>query len=159
EGKAEQAEADARESIAICERSHNLLDTSASQAALARVLVVEKRFDEAKAAADITLRLAARSEAMPEWIDAQIALSLALYGSPPRDVEAALGAAHKALERARQLGLFGLAYEAQLAAGEIAAGGRRPAARAQLRALAHEADAHGFGLVARKARTAIALAR
>lgn len=155
-GNTRRAEADVREMIALCEAWHNASDLATAQIMLARISIAEQRFEEAKAAAETALGLAARSEAMPDWIDAQIALSRAVLGLHPRDVDTALAAAQTALDRARERGLLGHAYEARLAAGEIAARGHRADARAQLDALAAEAGQHGFGLIARKARAAAA---
>ncbi|HEX8114502.1 MAG TPA: protein kinase [Kofleriaceae bacterium] len=155
-GQTQRAEARVREMIALCEAKHNISDLVTAQVLLARISIAEHRFEEAKAAAEAALALAARTEAMPGWIDAQIALARAVLGLHPRDIDTALAAAQTALDRALERGLLGHAYEARLAAGEIAAQGHRPDARAQLRALADEADQHGFGLIARKARAAAA---
>lgn len=159
EGRTERAEAHIRECIATCMRTHDESDLATAQAALALVLVTERRFDEARITAEAALRLTARSEAMPDWIDARIALSWALFGSHPDDVDAALAEARMALDKARERGLVGQAYEARLAASAIAAQVHRVDASTQLRVLAAEADEHGFGLIASKARAAAARVR
>jgi len=151
-GHTARAEAVVRDAIAICERTHNHLDLVTALATLAQVLVAERRFGEARVVAETTLGLASHSEETPEWLDARIARAQARFGSHPEEIDGALADAQLALDRARERGLVGPAYEARLAAGTIAAGAHRPAAQAQLRALAREADEHGFGLVARKAR-------
>lgn len=157
DGQLARAEARARDCIAICERTHNRSDLANAQAVLADVLVAEHRFEDARAMAALALRLAAQIGEMPEWLDARIALARALAGLHPRDLDAALAEAQAALARARELGLVGPAYEARLAAGEIAVQGHRAGARVQLRILADEADAQGFHLIARKARAVVAM--
>jgi tetratricopeptide (TPR) repeat protein len=155
-GQLGRAEALAREAIAICVRSNNETSGVTSQSVLAGVLVAERRFDEARVTAESALRGADAIELTQEWIDARIALARARFGLHPADIDAALGDAEAALARARDRGLLGQAYEARLAAAEIAVQGGRPAARAQLRSLAEDADQHGFGLVVRRARAAAA---
>jgi eukaryotic-like serine/threonine-protein kinase len=158
-GQPERAETVVRASIAVCERTHDDSDLVTAQAVLARVLAAEQRFAEAKAAAEAALRLADRIETTPEWIDARIALAQVRIGLAPRDADAALGEAQAALDRARERGLVGQAYDARLAAGEIAAQAGRPEARSQLRALVEDAEQHGFGSIARRARAAAAAPR
>jgi tetratricopeptide (TPR) repeat protein/TolB-like protein len=153
-----RAEALARETLASCERTRNRLDLATAQATLAWVLVAERRFDEARAAAETALALATHSEETPEWLDARIALARARFGLHPDDVDGALAETQLALDRARDRGLVGRGYEARLAAGAIAAQAHRADAAAQLRALAQDAAEHGFGLVARKAKAAAELA-
>jgi serine/threonine protein kinase/tetratricopeptide (TPR) repeat protein len=153
-GQPERAEADARRIVEVCERIHDDSDLVTARAMLARVLAAEHRFADAKAAAEDALRLADHIEVAPEWIDARIALAQARFGLDPGQLDAALAEARAALDRARERGLVGQAYDAQLAAAEIAAHGRRPAALAQLRALADDAGRHGFGSIARRARAA-----
>jgi TolB-like protein/tRNA A-37 threonylcarbamoyl transferase component Bud32/tetratricopeptide (TPR) repeat protein len=153
-GELERAETTVRASLAVCERTHNESDLVTAQAILARVLAAEQRFAEAKVAAESASRLADRLETTPEWIDARIALAQARIGLAPRDANAALAETQAALDRARERGLLGHAYDARLAAGEIAAQTGRPEARSQLRALADDAEQHGFGAIARRARAA-----
>jgi serine/threonine protein kinase/tetratricopeptide (TPR) repeat protein len=54
--------------------------------------------------------------------------------------------------RAQMHGFAGYALRARLELGEISIRGRKPSARQDLEALAKEAEARGFGLIARKAR-------
>jgi hypothetical protein len=156
-GQLERAEADARRGVEICARTRNDWDLAASQVGLAHALIAEHRFEPARAAAETALHAAERVEQAQEWIDARIALAYARHGLQPRDLDAALADARAALDRARERGLVGLAYDARLAAGEIAAQAHRPEAAAQLQALADDADRHGFVLVARKARAVAAV--
>ncbi|HEX3479287.1 MAG TPA: protein kinase [Kofleriaceae bacterium] len=154
DGQTVHAEAQVRECIAICARTHDDFDLATAHVVLAEALLAERRFDEARVAAEAALRLASRSEVMSDWIDARIALSLALFGLHPNDIDAALAQDKLALHQARTSGLVGRIYEARLAAAVIAEKAHRPHASDELRALAGDADEHGFGLIARKARAA-----
>jgi tetratricopeptide (TPR) repeat protein/TolB-like protein len=122
---------------------------ASAQAVLARSLLGGLRPGDARKALDRALALSGRS------LSPHVRLAVAATAGP---VEAAEGRADKALLRldaalaeAVRLRLVGLQLELRLARGEIGIGSGRAAATGDLRALAGDARARGFGLLARKA--------
>ena len=122
---------------------------ASAQAVLARSLLEGKRPGDARQALERALALSGRSHSP------LVRLTVAAIAGR---VEAAEGRADDALLRldaalaeAVRLGLVGLQLELRLARGEIGIGSGRTTATSDLQALAEDARARGFGLVARKA--------
>lgn len=128
-----------------------------AQALLVLVLVAEGRAQEAVDTARRAAAAAERSEYRPAGLRLALARARAeaAVGRGPEALRLA-GAVHgEAVRR----GLVALAFEAQLARGEIEMrAGNTVAARARLEELARDAQARGFALIARKAAAAISSA-
>lgn len=153
-GRAPAAAETARHAAAEVARVGRSDDRLVAEAVLARALLAQNRLAEARELLAATRASAEESESPA------VRLSVALAGAR---LDAAAGdheGAERELERiaaeAGELALTHLVLEARLARGEIglSSPGEAATARSALEALAQEADARGFGLIARKARSA-----
>lgn len=142
-------------------RSENVPDLeAAAYAVLARSLLEQGKTEDAENA----VRLAASSSAKSQQPSVRIAVGIvvarvrAASSAHSSSKQQALQAIHdlRALaQKAQESGFLGLEFEARLAEGEIKpASGRTKDGLAQLASLAEEAQAKGFGLIARDALTA-----
>jgi tetratricopeptide (TPR) repeat protein len=153
EGKAQEAETLAREAEEVlrAERANDL--DALALATLTEALLAQGRQDDAQKSAEQVRTLAEKSQ------DRNVRFTAAILGARvraltgrPEDVAAALRSLESVRAEAAKLGYVAYPYQARLAAGEIElAAGRSAAGKARLQALAKEAEAKGFGLVARKA--------
>jgi tetratricopeptide (TPR) repeat protein len=120
-----------------------------AQAVLARSLLGRKRTDDARQAVDRALSLSGRSQS--PHVRLVVAAAAGRVEAAEGKADSALLRLDAALAEAVRLGLVGLQLELRLARGEIGIGCGRTNATGELRALAVDARARGFGLVARNA--------
>lgn len=145
-----EAEALAREKFAEYRREARRDDELVASAVLARALLAQGKREEAREVLAATRGQAEATESP------RARLCAAMVAARLRAAEESYGAARRALDavvrEATDLGLLALQLEARLALGEVElAAGERTAGRARLEALAEEARARGFGLIARQA--------
>lgn len=117
---------------------------------LGRVLLARNRSREARAAVDRASTLAADGQ------NRLLRLEVAITEARVRAAEGPQSEAVKVLEslidEAKEIGAVGVGLEARLALGEIEiASGKSEQGRARLREVQKDAEARGFGLIARKA--------
>ncbi len=148
-GEGEKLAREAEEAL----RSGGAEDLEAmAQAVLADALLAAGKLAEAQKASDTAAGLVAKSEDRGLRFTAVIvAARVRAASGKPEDVTAALQALDKTLAEARRTGFVRYQYETRLAAGLIEAGAGRPAGKTHLQALAAEATAKGFGLIAKRA--------
>jgi eukaryotic-like serine/threonine-protein kinase len=156
QGRPAEAEALAREAEEVV-RTEKAADLeAAADAVLVRSLLAQGKRVEAGAANERLRGLAAASQDRRVRIAAAIVAARVLASSgEARATSAALEALRRTFAEAARTGWVDHELEARLAAGEIElASGRAAAGRARLAALAKDAAARGFGLVARRAALA-----
>ena len=124
---------------------------ASAQAVLALSLLGGPRPGDAREALDRALALSGRS--LSPHVRLTVAVTAARVEATEGRAEEALRRLDSALAEAVKLGLVGLQLELRLARGEIGIGSGRPDASGDLLALAREARARGFHLLARKAET------
>jgi Tfp pilus assembly protein PilF/tRNA A-37 threonylcarbamoyl transferase component Bud32 len=127
--------------------------TALAQAILAEALLVQGKTAEAASFSEKASAAAAKSDDPGVRTATTIAAARvrAASGKAP-DVAAALSALDAARAQVAKVGLVKEEYEARMALGELeVASGQAAAGRARLQALAKEADAKGFGSIARRA--------
>jgi eukaryotic-like serine/threonine-protein kinase len=135
-----------------CFAAQRAADWEASaQAVRALSLLRGKRLGDAREALDRALALSRRS--LSPHVRLAVVATAARVEAAEGRAEEALRTLDAALAEAVKLGLAGAQLELRLARGEIGIGSGRPAAGGDLSALASEARARGFGLLARKADT------
>ena len=122
---------------------------ASAQAVLALSLLGRKRPGDAREALNRALALSGRS--LSPHVRLAVAATAARVEAAEGRAAEALRRLDTALEEAVRRGFAGLQLELRLARGEIGIGSGRPAAGGDLLALAREARARGFGLLARKA--------
>ena len=153
EGRPADAEAFLRQAIEVFKKEKSRDDEASAHAALARSLLAQTKTAEATAEVRQATVLLSPTSAFPvrfEVARAAAGVPVATGGA------AALADARKRLEStlaiATQRGYLGNVFEIRLALGELEKkSGAAAAGRARLAAVAKEAAAKGFGLVARKA--------
>ncbi len=156
QGRPAEAESVAREAEEVL-RTEKAADLeAAADAVLARSLLAQGKVAEAGEANERLRGLAASSQDRRVRIAAAIVAARVLAASgEARATSAALEALQATLAEAVRVGYVDYQLEARLAAGEIEmASGRAAAGRAHLAALAKDAAARSFGLVARRAAAA-----
>jgi len=156
QGRPAEAESLAREAEEVV-RTEKAADLeAAADTVLARSLLAQGKLAEAGQASERLRGLAAASQDRRVRIAAAIVAARVLAASGEvHATNAALEALRATLAEAVRVGFVDYELEARLAAGEIAiASGRAAAGRARLAALAKDATARGFGLVARRAAAA-----
>ncbi len=154
-GRPEQAEALARQALALLGGNASGTAPSLAHLALARALLAQGR----AAAAEPEAKQAAEGAAAAgdAWLEVQGAITRARVAAARGDAAGARTRLVATLATARRRGFAGQALEARLALAELdLAAGDAPAARTALAALAAEAQREGFGLLARRAERALA---
>ena len=154
-GKAAEAETIAREAEEVL-RSEKAADSQT----LASLLIVESQLAQNKGVeARKALEPLAATAAASSNADVRVTFAIlkAHVDAAGGDVACAITSLDRARQAAAKDKLVDHEFRIRLAAGEIEMkGGREKAGRARLQALAKEAEAKGFGLVARKARESTA---
>lgn len=129
---------------------------SLAQAQLAEILLAQGRLDEARKAGDAVAKATAGSEDRHVRLAAAVAAArIRAAAGRAEDVAAALLALDRARKEAEKGGFVKDGYEAELAAGEIEIAAGKAGGRTRLQALARDAAAKGYGLVARRAEKAL----
>jgi tetratricopeptide (TPR) repeat protein/tRNA A-37 threonylcarbamoyl transferase component Bud32/TolB-like protein len=147
EGDASRGEALARQAREEFRREKLADDEALACAILARLLLAQHRFPDARIAAAQAARLGGRSQNRAVALSAAIAAArVRAAGGDTSDVESAAGSLEEAGKKAAAAGLREIELEARLARVEI--GGSPKAAQV----LAREAEKAGFVLISRKAR-------
>jgi tetratricopeptide (TPR) repeat protein len=128
-----------------------------AQAVLSEALLAQGKLPAAQKASDAALKLLSKSDDRHVRLAAAIAAARARAASrQPAEIGAALQALERTRAEAAASGLLNDQYEATLALGTLEiASGRAGAGRARVQALAAEAGAKGFGLIARRAQQAL----
>ena len=139
EGRAADAEASLRQAVDVLRKTKSTAQEASANAALARALLAQAKPSEAAAALQRATALLTRSTAFPVRFDVALAGARVNPAGARQRLEANLADAVKH-------GYVGYQFEIRLALGQLEKN------RARLDALAHDASATGFGLVARKAR-------
>jgi len=157
EGRPGEADAVARAAAELFARQKATDKEATAHAVLARSELEQGRPAEALQAAERAAALAAKSQS-PE-----LRLAVAVTAARVQAGNGRVGPASKALAgtlaEAEKLGFVALRLEAQLALGEIEMrAGRIESGRARLTTLEKDAKQRGYGLVSRKAATALSLA-
>ncbi len=151
-GKAPSAESIARTSEEVFRAEGAVDRQAAAQVLLADALLAQKKIPEAQAAAAQAKTLAEKSrERRARWGAVRAAARVRAATGSPEDRAAAVLALDEAAAEARMAGYFGVNLELRLAAGQVEAGARTPAARVRLAAVEKQATAKGFLLIARQA--------
>jgi tetratricopeptide (TPR) repeat protein len=154
EGKAAEAETEARAASEASRRNKQADDESMAGAVLARALLAQNKLDEAGKAIAQSSALLGKTEDLQMRLglritEGRVAAASGKSADAVRTIEAARRAAVKS-------GLVGVELEAGLALGEIEMRSARSAAgRARLERLQMTASAKGFGLIGRKAAAAM----
>ncbi len=156
QGRPAEAESLAREAEEVV-RTEKAADLeAAADAVLSRSLLAQGKLEAAGEANERLRGLAAASQDRRVRIAAAIVGARVLAASgEARAANAAMELLRATLAEAARVGFVDYELEARLATGEIEmASGRAEAGRARLAALAKDATARGFGLVARRAAAA-----
>jgi tetratricopeptide (TPR) repeat protein len=154
-----EAEAAATEAAAAFQKQKLRDEEASARAVLARSLLAQRRFADAKKAIDRAVALSDKSE------NPQIRLSVGIVaarveaddgqGSTGATATSAKNKLLATVASASKLGFLGIVFDAQLALGEIERkSGHVDAGRRRLAALEKETKAAGFLLMARKAAAA-----
>ncbi|MGC9951099.1 MAG: tetratricopeptide repeat protein [Bryobacteraceae bacterium] len=145
EGRPAEAEAPLRQAVEVFRKEKSADDIASAYALLARCLIAQAKKAEAIAAVQRAAAAATPASAYP--VRFEVALAAARVG-----MSGAMERLQAALAQAVQHGYLGYELELRLALGELERkSGATAEGRARLTAVAHEAGAKGFGLVARKA--------
>lgn len=158
EDKYTDAEPVLRSALAEFQKEKAFTDVIRAEIDLSRVLLREGKLSEARQIISDALSLARKSQdpslKLPAAIqDARIEaaeISSRIRSKP--DLSDPRGKLKAVLLTAQRLDYYGIACDARLALGELEFQDNPSAARAQLSALALDADSHGLGLVVRKAK-------
>jgi len=150
----------AREAIADSQKEKDPDDEANAWALLARALLAERQFEEAKQAADRAISLSSKSRTfdvrMEIAIVADRVLAEAAAPGPRLAAETEVRKLALIASEANKLGCPGISLEARLAAAEIALKTRSASlAGAALVQIGNEARAKGFLLIAQKAAAAM----
>jgi tetratricopeptide (TPR) repeat protein len=148
-GRVEAAQEQARQSLAAAAKAGSVLRQGEALAVLARAASEQQRWDDARAALQQARRL--RAGERDEWLRSTLDLLDAHLAGHAGDAAAARGTLREVLHRTQSAGFAELGLEARLAVAELGLGAGDPAARASLQALAGDARARGFALLARRA--------
>jgi hypothetical protein len=148
-----EAEASARQAAQEYSAEKASDDEASALSILALSLLGQRRFVDAQNTVDRATMLSEKSDSR------EVRLSVAIVAAR---VRAAMGKPAEAMKslanvlaEATKLGLVGLQFESRLALGETEMkSGKTAAGRARLETLQKEAEARGFGLIARKAAAA-----
>jgi serine/threonine protein kinase/Tfp pilus assembly protein PilF len=143
EGKFDESQRLARSAIDEFARGKEAENEALGAVILGRALLAQGKTGDARSSIDRARELMPRNASMP----ALFALDVA-----DARVHGDLSKVTQVLRRAQMHGFMGYSLQARLELGEISIRGRKPGARQDLEALAKEAEARGFGLIARKAR-------
>jgi tetratricopeptide (TPR) repeat protein len=157
EGRFPQAQAAAREAAEGFQTENDTDQEAVANALLARYLLAQGKSFEAQRAVERAVDLSAKSEDRGVRLDVAIATGRvrAAIGKP----DEALRMLQNTLIQSKRLGYVGYQFEARLALGEVEMhSGHAAEGRACLAALQKDAEAKGFGLVARKAAADLAAA-
>ena len=152
-GRFSEAEALMREVSGELRRESRRDDEITATTVLARALLAQDRLADARKVEDRALGLARDSQ--NPAIRMSVAITDARLLAATGDHVPARRRLEAVLAEAKELGLLGLAFEAQLALGKIEiAAGAGDSGHARLQALAREAGSAGFGLIAHEATAA-----
>jgi tetratricopeptide (TPR) repeat protein/TolB-like protein len=150
EGNAKSAEAAARQSVDTFAAQKYIDDEAMARAVWAQSLVALARPKDAREAIAQAMALANRSQSRLPRFEVEIARALVDAASGRQAV--ARAALQTIRADAAQMGFLGYAFAARLAIGEIDA--ERGDARESLASLARDAEAAGYGWIARRAARA-----
>jgi eukaryotic-like serine/threonine-protein kinase len=149
-GKGTEAEQLSRAALEVFRTNAYTVQEISAQTLLSRSLLQQGQIDAARAVAAEAVRQSQKTQAASVQIP--VLLDRACVMSAGKDFTEGAAAAHEALTRAQKLGLFRLQLEALLTLGQIELAGKNQiAGRARLKAIAENAHAKGFELIARKA--------
>jgi tetratricopeptide (TPR) repeat protein len=159
EGRAAAVEALARQAVNQAKATNSPVQTADADELLARCLLAEGKLAEAQAAIGRAHDYLGERKAGDSAFDISITSARVEAATGDYKDRANVGAAMRSLQavivEARRDGFVGVQLEARLARGEILIqSGRAAAGRAELAVLAREAQAKGYGLIARKASQA-----
>jgi eukaryotic-like serine/threonine-protein kinase len=153
EGQAPAAEPLARESEEVL-RAEGAADLQTlALVTLGESLFAQKKLADAKGASERAQGLLEKADRRTRVASAILAARLLAASGKPEDQKTALLSLTASLADATRSGLVPSQYEARLALGRMEIGaGRSAEGRARLKALAREAGAKGFGLIAKQAQ-------
>ena len=157
EGQTEKAIDLLRSAIALFEREKTDPSASDAYAKLSRALLMTGKIEEARSAVDQALKLGATSSDPALQLPASIqkALVEAAPGSSSSNLSSALHSLRRASADAKRLGYYTLECEAKLALAELQMRNNSSQTRSQLAALAADARAHGYNLLAHRAENSL----
>jgi eukaryotic-like serine/threonine-protein kinase len=157
EGQPEKAFEPLRSAIAVFEKEKADPAASSAYASLSRALLLTGKTEEARVAVERALKLSTTSSDPALQLPASIQKALvdATPGSTAFNPAAAMQLLRRASADAKRLGYYNLECEARLAWAELQMRTNSSQTRPQLSALAADARAHGFNLIARRAENAL----
>jgi tetratricopeptide (TPR) repeat protein/predicted Ser/Thr protein kinase len=154
-GRPAEAESLLRQSLAVFQKTKSTAEEASVYAALARCLLAQSKPAEAAAAVQQASSLLSHASAFPVRFDVALAAARVQAASGQRAASSARKSLEDALAQAIRHGYLGYQFEMRLTLGELEKmAGAGEAARVSLAAVAKEASAKGFGLIARKALAA-----
>jgi DNA-binding winged helix-turn-helix (wHTH) protein/tetratricopeptide (TPR) repeat protein len=150
EGHAGEAEMSVRKSITQFHQEQQADDELTAYIVLVQALLAQGKVADAKLELEQAAPLSAKSQNYLARLQFDLASALALAASG--DAQAARPMLGKTLKQAREHGYVGMEFDCGLVIAELEKkSGNAAAAQAQLNALERDANAKGFGLIARKA--------
>jgi tetratricopeptide (TPR) repeat protein len=156
DGRPEAAEKSAARAVELAAGSRFREEVALAQSVRARALVVLGRIAEASAASAEAAKAMAGSATLIGRAEAGIAAAL-VQAAQPGQLRGAIEALRAVCDEAAKGGSAGDHLEARLALGELLLRARDASGRAELAALAQDAEARGFHRVARAAKRAAAI--
>jgi eukaryotic-like serine/threonine-protein kinase len=158
EGHPEQAEALLRGALGVFEKEKSDPDASSAYTLLSRVLLMQGKLNEARAAAKRGAELSLTSSDPALKLPAEIQQARLEIASPENgrvNLAAATRRLQSVIAIANRLGYYKLECEARLVLGELELKNSSPTAHRDLKALANEAHSRGLELIARQAESAM----
>ena len=154
-GRAAGAEAPIREGLEASKRERGADGELASHALLARAFLEQGKLPEAREEVDQAAPLFRRSQSRAVCLEFRIVAARVRASSGRElDVAEAERSLQATIVAAEKEGFLGYQLEARLALAKIQLGTGRTSGSARLTALQRDAEAKGFGLIARKAAAA-----
>jgi hypothetical protein len=143
EGKFDESQRLARSAMEEFAREKEPENEASGAVILGRALLAQDKPADARSSVERARALMPGNGSMPSIFALDIA---------DAQVRGDVSKLTQVLHRAQMHGFAGYALQARLELGKISIRGRKPSARRDLEALANDAAARGFGLIARKSR-------
>ena len=154
EGRAKDAEAPARDALAVLQRLKVSDGEASARGLLARILFSLGRGAEAKAEAGRSVALAVKSENRALRFSLEIAAARIAGFLGDADRKSSADSLRRLQTEAARAGILPLVFEARLALGEIEVRSSRTAGQDHLRLLQKDAALKGFTRIASRAAAA-----
>jgi len=157
EGQSEKAFDPLRLAIAVFEKEKADPAASGAYASLSRAFLLTGKTEEARVTVDRALKFSTTSSDPALQLPASIQKALvdATPGSTASNPASALQLLRRVSADAKRLGYYNIECEARLALAELQMRTNSSQTRSQLSALAADARAHGFTLIARRAENSL----